>query len=91
LLAGLNQVLHIDAAARKAIVQPVVSNRDLLAALQPHGLAFPSVHCPQVKVSGYRHRQPCRLLPLRMAASFSWSPPLPSLIRTTTAGSSWHL
>jgi FAD/FMN-containing dehydrogenase len=42
LLAGLNQVLHIDAAARKAIVQPVVSNRDLLAALQPHGLAFPS-------------------------------------------------
>jgi hypothetical protein len=58
LLAGLNQVLHIDAAARKAIVQPVVSNRDLLAALQPHGLAFPSGHCPQVKVSGYGHAPP---------------------------------
>jgi FAD/FMN-containing dehydrogenase len=52
-LASFNQVLHIDAAARTAIVQPVVSNRDLLAALQPHGLAFPSGHCPQVKISGY--------------------------------------
>lgn len=52
-LACLNQVLRIDAATRTAIVQPVVSNRELLAALHPHGLAFPSGHCPQVKVSGY--------------------------------------
>ncbi|WP_254940925.1 FAD-binding oxidoreductase [Cyanobium sp. Morenito 9A2] len=52
-LACFNQVLSIDAAARTAIVQPVVSNRELLAALQPLGLAFPSGHCPQVKVSGY--------------------------------------
>ncbi len=52
-LACLDQVLRIDAEARTAIVQPVVSNRDLLAALQPYGLAFPSGHCPQVKVSGY--------------------------------------
>ncbi|MFY8147956.1 MAG: FAD-binding oxidoreductase [Prochlorococcaceae cyanobacterium] len=52
-LSCLNQVLKIDPAARTAIVQPVVSNRELLAALQPFGLAYPSGHCPQVKVSVY--------------------------------------
>lgn len=52
-LACLNRVVSIDAAARRAIVQPFVSNRDVQAALNAQGLAFPSGHCPQVKLSGY--------------------------------------
>jgi FAD/FMN-containing dehydrogenase len=52
-LANLNQVISIDQEARLAVVQPVVSNRDLQAAVNARGLAFPSGHCPQVKLSGY--------------------------------------
>ncbi len=52
-LARLNQIVSIDAAARRAIVQPIISNCDLQAALNAHGLAFPTGHCPEVKVSGY--------------------------------------
>jgi FAD/FMN-containing dehydrogenase len=52
-LTRLNKVLSVDPVARKAIVQPIVSNRDIQAALNPHGLAFPTGHCPEVKLSGY--------------------------------------
>jgi FAD binding domain len=52
-LTGLNRVISIDPGARKAIVQPIISNRDAQAALNAHGLSFPSGHCPEVKLSGY--------------------------------------
>jgi FAD binding domain len=52
-LTSLNRVLSIDSGARKAVVQPVVSNRQVQAALNSHGMAFPSGHCPEVKLSGY--------------------------------------
>jgi hypothetical protein len=52
-LCNLNKVISIDEKARKAIVQPIISNRDIQKVLNPRGLAFPSGHCPQVKLSGY--------------------------------------
>jgi FAD/FMN-containing dehydrogenase len=52
-LSNLNQVISIDAMARKAVVQPVISNRDIQKTLNAQGLTFPSGHCPQVKLSGY--------------------------------------
>lgn len=52
-LVNLNKIVSIDPVARKAILQPIVSNREVQAALNPHGLSFPSGHCPTVKVSGY--------------------------------------
>jgi FAD/FMN-containing dehydrogenase len=51
-LSGLNEV-KIDPEARTASIQPFISNRDLMAMLEPYGLAFPVGHCPQVKASGY--------------------------------------
>jgi FAD/FMN-containing dehydrogenase len=52
-LRNLNRVISIDAAARKAVVQPIISNRDAQKVLNAQGMAFPSGHCPQVKLSGY--------------------------------------
>ncbi len=52
-LANLNRVISIDAAARRAVVQPIISNRDTQKILNAQGLTFPSGHCPQVKLSGY--------------------------------------
>ena len=52
-LSELNKVISIDVGARKAVVQPVISNRDIQKVLNPKGLAYPSGHCPQVKLSGY--------------------------------------
>jgi FAD/FMN-containing dehydrogenase len=52
-LTNLNRVLSIDPVARKAVSQPVVSNRQIQAALNPHGMSFPTGHCPEVKISGY--------------------------------------
>jgi len=52
-IGNLNKILSIDPVARRAVVQPVISNRDVQKALNPLGLAFPSGHCPQVKLSGY--------------------------------------
>lgn len=52
-LSNLNRVISIDAAANKAILQPIVSNREVQAALNPLGLSFPTGHCPPVKISGY--------------------------------------
>jgi len=52
-LGELNQVVSIDAVARKAVLQPIISNRDIQATLNPLGLSYPSGHCPTVKLSGY--------------------------------------
>jgi len=52
-LSNLNQIISIDVAGRKAVLQPVVSNRDVQKALNEKGLAYPTGHCPQVKLSGY--------------------------------------
>jgi len=52
-LTNLNKVISIDAKARRAIVQPIISNREMQACLKPYNLAFPSGHCPPVKLSGY--------------------------------------
>lgn len=52
-LTNLNKVISIDPEARKAVLQPIVSNRQVQAYLNPQGLAFPSGHCPPVKISGY--------------------------------------
>jgi FAD/FMN-containing dehydrogenase len=52
-LAGLDQIVSIDRDARSAIVQPMVSNRELQRALNAHGLSYPTGHCPHVKLSGY--------------------------------------
>ncbi len=52
-LSELNKVISIDVDGRRAVVQPVVSNRDVQKVLNDKGLAFPSGHCPQVKLSGY--------------------------------------
>ena len=52
-LTNLNQVISIDAKAHKAVVQPIVSNREIQAKLNAQNLSYPSGHCPQVKLSGY--------------------------------------
>ena len=52
-VSELNQIISIDVAARKAVVQPVVSNREAQKALNEKSLAYPTGHCPQVKLSGY--------------------------------------
>jgi FAD/FMN-containing dehydrogenase len=52
-LADLNRVISIDVAARKAVVQPIISNREIQRVLNAKGLSYPSGHCPQVKLSGY--------------------------------------
>lgn len=51
-LEALNNVT-VDVAARRARIQPFISNRDVMRQLEPHGLAFPIGHCPTVKASGY--------------------------------------
>jgi FAD/FMN-containing dehydrogenase len=43
----------IDEATRTAVIQPVISNRELARRLGEHNLAFPIGHCPTVKASGY--------------------------------------
>jgi FAD/FMN-containing dehydrogenase len=51
-LSRLNGVT-VDAAARQAAAQPAIKNTELVAALAPHGLAFPAGHCPTVAIGGY--------------------------------------
>ncbi len=43
----------IDKANRTAVIQPVISNRELARRLGEQDLAFPIGHCPTVKASGY--------------------------------------
>ena len=52
-LTNLNQVISIDAKAHKAVVQPIISNREIQARLNAQDLSYPSGHCPPVKLSGY--------------------------------------
>jgi len=52
-IQNFNKVISIDVENRKAVIQPIISNRDVQKTLNPKGLAFPSGHCPQVKASGY--------------------------------------
>lgn len=52
-LTNLNQVISIDPVAGKAVVQPIISNRDIQKFLNAQNVSFPSGHCPQVKLSGY--------------------------------------
>jgi FAD/FMN-containing dehydrogenase len=52
-LTNLNQVISIDAKAYRAVVQPIISNREIQAHLNAQNLAYPSGHCPPVKLSGY--------------------------------------
>lgn len=52
-LRHFDKVISIDAENRRAVIQPIVSNRDIQRALNPLGLAFPTGHCPEVKASGY--------------------------------------
>ncbi len=51
-LSGLNES-KIDEATQTAVIQPVISNRELARRLGEHGLAFPIGHCPTVKAGGY--------------------------------------
>jgi hypothetical protein len=51
-LSRLNRV-HIDVANRKAIIEPVVTNAQTVAALGKKRLAFPVGDCPTVSASGY--------------------------------------
>lgn len=52
-LSNLNQVISIDAEAGKAVLQPIISNREAQAAINPLGWSYPTGHCPTVKMSGY--------------------------------------
>jgi hypothetical protein len=52
-LSQLTGVVSVDAANRRAVTNPIVSNREMQKALEPYGLAYPTGHCPQVKASGY--------------------------------------
>lgn len=52
-LGELKGVVSLDVENRKAVIQPIISNRETQRALNAKGLSFPSGHCPQVKASGY--------------------------------------
>lgn len=52
-LSKLDKVISVDPVARKAVLQPIISNRQVQAHLNPLGLSYPSGHCPPVKLSGY--------------------------------------
>lgn len=52
-LTNLNKVISIDPEKKIAVMQPIISNREVQAVLKPHNLAYPSGHCPTVKISGY--------------------------------------
>ena len=58
-LTSLNKVISIDAKAHKAVVQPIISNREIQAAPQCSNLSYPSGHCPPVKLSGYLLWEEC--------------------------------
>jgi FAD/FMN-containing dehydrogenase len=52
-LTDLNRIVELEPGERRAVVQPVISNREAQRALNAEGLAYPTGHCPQVKLSGY--------------------------------------
>lgn len=51
-LSLFNEVT-VNQSAQTAIIQPVISNKDLSQLLGKHNLAFPIGHCPTVKAGGY--------------------------------------
>jgi hypothetical protein len=51
-LSRLNDV-HIDVERQRAIIQPVVTNAQTVAALDEVGFGFPVGDCPTVSASGY--------------------------------------
>ena len=52
-IRDFTKVISVDVENRKAVIQPIISNRDVQKTLNPLGLSFPTGHCPQVKASGY--------------------------------------
>lgn len=52
-IRDFTKVISIDVENRKAVIQPILSNREVQKMLNEKGLAFPTGHCPQVKASGY--------------------------------------
>ncbi len=52
-LAALTSVISIDKENKRAVVEPIISNRDMIKYLHPYDLAYPTGHCPTVKMSGY--------------------------------------
>jgi FAD/FMN-containing dehydrogenase len=52
-ISEFTRVISLDVEGRRAVVQPIISNRDVQKVLNAQGLAYPSGHCPQVKLSGY--------------------------------------
>jgi FAD/FMN-containing dehydrogenase len=51
-LSGLHEVT-VDAARRRAVVEPGVMGAAFMGRLAPHGLAFPIPNCRQVGLSGF--------------------------------------
>jgi len=49
----LSRLNESQIADGKAVIQPVISNRELARRLGEHNLAFPIGHCPTVKAGGY--------------------------------------
>ncbi|MBZ3900406.1 FAD-binding oxidoreductase [Streptomyces griseiscabiei] len=45
--------IDVDVAGRRAVVGPGVHGGDLNLAIEPHGLFFPSGHCPTVALGGF--------------------------------------
>lgn len=52
-ISEFTKVISIDVENRRAVIQPIISNRDVQRTLNAKGLAFPTGHCPQVKASGF--------------------------------------
>jgi hypothetical protein len=51
-LSGLHDI-QVDASKQIASVQPGVRSLQLVATLEPQGLAFPVPHCPMVSLGGF--------------------------------------
>ena len=49
-LTNLNQVISIDAKAHKAVVQPIISNREIQARLNAQNLSYPRRTLPARQV-----------------------------------------
>lgn len=47
------KTVEVDESAATATVEPAVTAEQLVAHLEPYGLAFPVGHCPSVGVGGY--------------------------------------
>lgn len=52
-IRDFTRVISVDVENLKAVIQPIISNREVQRILNPLGLAFPTGHCPQVKASGF--------------------------------------